>query len=212
MAKVSIGKGALLAPLPDVMVSCGDISGEKNIITVGWTGMINTTPPMCYISVMPSRYSHDIIAESREFVINLVSEKLTRAMDLCGVKSGRDIDKFRLTGLTPQKCSCVNCPAIAESPVSIECRVIDTVPLPSHDMFLAEIVNVTVDERLIDEAGKVRFESAGLVAGVHGGYYPVSSRQAGSFGYSVMKPKTRKRKEKEKAAARRAAAGKRKRR
>lgn len=211
MAKVSIGKGTLEAPLPDVMVSCGDIDGEKNIITIGWTGIVNTSPPMCYISVMPSRYSHDIIERNGEFVINLVNEKLTREMDFCGVKSGRDIDKFRETGLSPQRCRFVSCPAIKESPVSIECIVKDKIPLGSHDMFLAEIVNVTVCEDLIDGRGRVRFEDAGLIAGVHGGYYPVGRHPAGSFGYSVMKPKTKKRKEKERAAARRAAQRNRKR-
>ena len=190
--KKTIKPGTLLMPLPAVMVSCGSIE-KPNIITIAWTGIVNSTPPMTYISVRKSRYSHDLIAESGEFVINLTTEALTFATDYCGVKSGRDVDKFQEMELTPQACAQVQCPMIAESPVNLECKLREVHAYPSHDMFVAEIVAVHVDEELIDEKGRFEMEKAGLMAYVHGQYFGIKKHPIGSFGYAVMKPKTKKR-------------------
>lgn len=190
--KKTIKPGTLLMPLPAVMVSCGSIE-KPNIITIAWTGIVNSTPPMTYISVRKSRYSHDLIAESGEFVINLTTEALTFATDYCGVKSGRDVDKFQEMELTPQTCAQVQCPMIAESPVNLECKVREVHAYPSHDMFVAEIVAVHVDEELIDEKGRFEMEKAGVMAYVHGQYFGIKKHPIGSFGYAVMKPKTKKR-------------------
>ncbi len=202
--KITMPGGNMLAPVPAVMVTCGDINGIYNVFTVAWTGTVNSDPPMTYVSVRPQRYSHDIIAESGEFVINLTTEKLAKAADLCGVRSGRDCDKFRLAGLTPLPGEKVRCPIIAESPVSLECRVTETIRLGSHDMFLAEILCVRADSSLMDAKGALRLEKAGLAAYCHGDYYPLSQKKIGSFGFSVMKPKTKKRLDGERRAAMRA--------
>lgn len=195
--KIHSKPGPLLAPLPSVMVSCG--SAEKsNILTVAWTGIINSDPPMTYISVKPSRFSHDIIEEAGAFVINLVNQPLTKAMDYCGVKSGRDADKFDQLGLTKEAAQEVAAPMIAESPVNIECRVKDILRLPSHDMFISEIVAVHIDEKYTDSRGAYDFGSMDLVAFSHGKYYRLKPEELGFFGYSIMKPKTAKRKAKEK--------------
>ncbi len=190
--KKTFKPGAVLSPVPAVMVSCGN-GGEKNIITIAWTGIINSEPPMTYISVRKSRHSHNIIKESGEFVINLVSEELTFAADYCGVKSGRDMDKFSETKLTALPSEKVSCPAIAEAPVNLECKVKEIRSFPSHDMFIAEIVNMRVSEELVDEKGKIDFAGAGLVSYVHGEYFGLKKNPIGRFGYSVMKPKTKKR-------------------
>ncbi len=182
----------MLNPVPAVMVSCGD-GTQNNIITIAWTGIINSDPPMTYISVRKERFSHDIIKRTGEFVINLTTDKLAFATDYCGVKSGRDVDKFREQGLTPEKSCVVGCPSIAESPVNLECRVTEIKQLPSHDMFIAEIVSVSVDEDIIDEKDRICLEEAGLIAYSHGHYYRLRRQETGRFGYSVMKPKTRKR-------------------
>lgn len=184
--------GTLLSPVPAVMVSCGE-GDKKNIITIGWTGIINSEPPMTYISVRKSRHSHHIIEESGEFVINLTTDKLAFATDYCGVKSGRDVDKFKELGLTPGSCSKVKCPMIAESPVNMECRVTEVKSYPSHDMFVAEIVAVHVDEEIIDQKGRIDLSAAGLISYVHGEYFGIKKEPIGKFGYSVMKPKTKKR-------------------
>ncbi len=202
--KRTFGPGTLLSPLPTIMVSCGDIDGEKNIITIGWTGIINSEPPMTYISVRKSRYSHDIIEKSGEFVINLVNKKLVRANDFCGVKSGRDVDKFAEQNLTAIAGENVKCPLIAESPVNLECKLVQKIELPSHDMYMAEILAVHVDEKYVNAAGKIEFGKMELVAYNHGEYYSLSDEKLGSFGYSIMKPKTKLRKEKEERGARRA--------
>lgn len=199
--KKSFKPGCMLNPLPAVMVSCGN--EKPNIITIAWTGIINSDPPMTYISVRKERYSHQIISETGEFVINLTTRELARATDWCGVKSGRDVDKFREMDLTPAPCSKVGCPAIGESPVSLECRVREVRELGSHDMFMADIVNVLVDESIIDENGRFRFDKAGLLAFNHGEYFPVGARPLGGFGFSVMKPKTKKRRNREKRNAKR---------
>ena len=200
--KVRSTPGPLLAPLPSVMVSCGSME-ESNILTIAWTGIINSNPPMTYISVQPKRYSHDIIEKNGEFVINLVSEQLAKAMDFCGVRSGRDIDKFESQGLTREAADTVSAPLIAESPVNLECRVKDIVRMPSHDMFIAEITAVHVDEKFVDEKGAYDFGAMDLVAFSHGKYYRLVPEELGFFGFSVMKPKTAKRKAAEKAKRKR---------
>lgn len=192
MSKISFKPGTMLNPVPAVMVSCGD-EGVKNIITIAWTGIINTDPPMTYVSVRKERYSHGIIKNTGEFVINLTTEKLAFATDYCGVKSGRDVDKFKEQKLTPEKSKVVKCPSIGESPVNIECRVTEIKELGSHDMFMAEIVSVSVEEDLMDENGKLCLEEAGLIAYNHGHYFALKRNELGRFGYSVMKPKTKKR-------------------
>ena len=196
--KVRSKPGPLLAPVPSVMVSCGSME-KPNIITIAWTGIINSDPPMTYISVQPKRYSHDIIEKSGEFVINLVPSKLAKAMDFCGVRSGRDVDKFEELGLTREKADTVSAPLIAESPVNIECKVKDIIRMPSHDMFIAEITAVHVDERYVNEKGAYDFGAMDLVAFNHGKYYRLKAEELGFFGFSVMKPKTAKRKAAEKA-------------
>jgi len=189
MSKKSFKPGTMLNPVPVVMLSVGD-KEKKNIITVAWTGIINSEPPMCYASVRRERFSHDIIEEKNEFVINLVSKDLARACDFCGVKSGKDIDKFEVCKLHAGKAEKIETPTIEESPVSIECKVVNKLELGSHDMFLAEIVNVGVDEKYIDKNGKIHFDWMNLVAYSHGSYVPLAKESLGGFGFSVMKPKT----------------------
>ena len=181
----------MLYPLPAVMVTVGNIE-ESNIITIAWTGIINSKPPMTYISVKKSRYSHGILLKNMEFVINLTSENLIKSMDFCGVKSGKEIDKFHETKLTKEDADKVRAPLIKESPINIECKVFEVKELPSHDMFLAEIVAVHVNEELIDKSGKYWLEKADLIAFNHGGYYRVNNKPLGRFGYSIMKKKTKK--------------------
>ena len=190
--KKSFKPGTLLSPVPAVMVSCGE-GEEKNIITIGWTGIINSDPPITYISVRKSRHSHHIIEKTGEFVINLTTEKLAFAADYCGVKSGRDVDKFKEMRLTPESADIVKCPMIAQSPVNLECRVIEVKSYPTHDMFIAEIVAMHADDEIVDEKGKIDMSAAGLIAYVHGEYFGLKKAPLGRFGYSVMKPKTKKR-------------------
>lgn len=193
MGKISLKPGTMLNPVPVVMVSCGD-KEESNIITIAWTGIVNSNPPMTYVSVQRSRHSHGIIKKKGEFVINLVSQELVRACDYSGVRSGRDVDKWADTKLTRADADIVSAPMIAESPVNLECRVKEVLEYPSHDVFVSEIVSVHVDERLMDKSGKVRFEDAGLIVYNHGSYMPVQKKVLGTFGFSVMKPKTQKKK------------------
>lgn len=190
--KKSFKPGTLLSPVPAVMVSCGD-GEEKNIITIGWTGIINSDPPITYISVRKSRHSHHIIEKTGEFVINLTTEKLAFAADYCGVKSGRDVDKFKEMNLTPEACEIVKCPMIEQSPVNLECRVLEVKSYPTHDMFIAEIVAMHIDDEIVDEKGRIDMSQAGLIAYIHGEYFGIKKSSLGRFGYSVMKPKTRKR-------------------
>ena len=175
----------MLAPVPPAMVTCSH-EGKDNIITIAWTGIVNTIPPKTYISVRPSRYSHTLIKESGVFAINLTTKDLTRSADWCGVYTGAKVDKFARCKLTKETATEIDCPLIAESPLSLECRVTDIIPMGSHDMFLADIVAVDVDEALIDEKGKLRLERAGLVAYAHGDYFELGKR-IGNFGYSVAK-------------------------
>ena len=190
--KKSFKPGTLLSPVPAVMVSCGD-GEEKNIITIGWTGIINSDPPITYISVRKSRHSHHIIEKTGEFVINLTTEKLAFAADYCGVKSGHDVDKFKEMRLTPESADIVKCPMIAQSPINLECRVIEVKSYPTHDMFIAEIVAMHADDGIVNEKGKIDMSAAGLIAYVHGEYFGLKKAPLGRFGYSVMKPKTKKR-------------------
>lgn len=177
----------MIYPVPAVLVSCGATEEEYNLITVAWTGTICSDPPMCYISVRPERHSYDIIKRTGEFVINLTTEALARATDWCGVRSGRDYNKFAEMGLTPIPSAVVAAPSLAESPVSIECRVKEIVPLGTHDMFIAEVVNVLVDEEYIDaESGKLDMERARPLAYCHGEYFGLG-KSLGHFGWSVRK-------------------------
>lgn len=187
MAKIKWKGGALLAPVPPVMVSCGSTEkGNANIITVAWTGIVNTIPPKTYISVRPSRHSYGIIKESGEFVLNLTTASLIKSADYCGIYTGAKVNKFEKCRLTAEKASEVDCPIIAESPLAIECRVTDIIPMGTHDMFLADIVAVDVDESIIDEKGKLRLDKAKLAAFAHGEYYELG-RKLGEFGFSARK-------------------------
>lgn len=178
--------GNMLYPLPAVMVSCGRAGAKPNIITLAWTGTVCSDPVMVTISVRKERYSYDIIKETGEFVINLTTDKLAYATDYCGVRSGRDIDKFAQMKLTPQPASKVSCPIIGESPVSLECRVKEVIPLGSHDMFLAEVVAVDVSREYMDEKGRFDLNGTGLMVYSHGEYFTLGER-LGKFGFSVKK-------------------------
>ena len=187
MDKIKLKGGALLAPLPPVMVSCGSME-KPNIITVAWTGILNTVPPKTYIAVRPRRHSHGLISDTGEFVLNLTPASLVRAADYCGMYTGAKVDKFAKCGLSKVEASEVACPLIGESPLSLECRVTDVIPLGSHDMFLADIVAVDVEESLLDENGKLRLDRAGLAAFAHGEYYELG-KKIGKFGFSAVKKK-----------------------
>ena len=179
-------KGSVLeAPLPPVLVSCGD-EQSPNVLTVAWTGILNTQPPVTYISLRPERFSYPIIKERGEFVINLPTEELVRAVDYCGVKSGRNTDKLAQTGLTVTKGVAVSAPMINECPLSLECRVRQIIKLGTHDMFMADIVGVNAAKELLDNNGRLCLERAKLLAYSHGEYYGLG-RKLGSFGYSVRK-------------------------
>lgn len=187
MAKQDWKPGTMVYPLPAVMVSCGNTPEEYNIITISWTGTICTNPAMCYISVRPQRHSYDIIKKNMEFVINVTTQDLAYATDWCGVKSGKDFDKFREMNLTPEKGLIVNAPIIAEAPLSIECRVKEIVPLGSHHMFIADVVNVKADEKYIDpKTGRFDLFKAGIIAYSHGFYYALTEN-LGRFGWTVKK-------------------------
>lgn len=188
MARQVWRAGNMLYPVPAVMVTCKREDEKANIITLAWAGTICSDPAMVSISVRKSRYSHKILEETKEFVINLTTKKTVRAADFCGVKSGRDIDKFKETNLHEIEMPQVSCPGIEECPVNIVCKVKKIVELGSHDMFIAEVVNVVVDEELLDEKGGLRLDKANLVAYSHGEYYELGAC-IGKFGYSVKKRK-----------------------
>lgn len=191
--KQSWKPGTVLYPLPAVLVSCGAAPEEYNMLTVAWTGTVCSDPPMCFISVRPERHSHAIISRTGEFVINLTTRRLARAADWCGVRSGRDFDKFREMGLTAVPSEKVAAPLIAESPVNIECRVRQVLPLGTHDMFLAEVVGVQADEAYIDPAtGRFCLERADPIVYSHGEYFALGEA-LGHFGWSVRKRKRRRR-------------------
>ena len=178
--------GNMIYPVPAVLVTVADSEGNSNIITIAWTGTICTNPPMAYISVRPERYSYHMLRESGEFVINLATESMAYATDYCGVRSGRDVDKWKETGLTPVPAQTVKAPVIAESPVAIECRVTEVKELGSHHMFLAEVTGVSVDEQWLNERGSLEIAKAEPIVYSHGGYYGLSEL-LGTFGWSVKK-------------------------
>lgn len=186
MEKIDMKPGNMLFPVPVVMVSSKREGEKPNIATVAWTGTVCSEPPVLYISLRPERYSYGIIKETGEFVVNLVNKELVRATDYCGVKSGRDIDKFKEMNLTPKPSKVVKCPGITESPVNLECKVMELKPLGSHDMFIAEIVNVSVGKQYMDEKGKLHLDEAGLTAYSHGEYFGLGEYE-GKFGFSVKK-------------------------
>jgi len=185
MSKKEFKPGTLLAPVPAVMISCGTME-VSNIMTVAWTGTICSDPAMVYISVRPERYSYDIIKNSKEFVINMPSTDMVRYTDLCGIISGRKTDKFTYCSLTKSKCEHIGSVYIAECPVNIECKVKETIHLGSHDMFIATVEGVLVDESLVDEQGRIEYEKAGLLVYSHGDYYALGEK-LGCFGFSVRR-------------------------
>ena len=187
MERLNFNPGTLMAPLPAVMVSVGD--GEvSNIITVAWTGILSSDPARAYISVRPSRYSHAIIERTGEFVINLTTEALAKATDYCGIYTGAQVDKFEKCGLTRAESKCVKAPTIMEAPLSLECRVFEVIHSGTHDIFMADIVNVSCRGELLDEKGRICYERAGLLAYSHGEYYALGKR-LGKFGFSAAKKK-----------------------
>lgn len=190
MAKQFWKGSALLAPVPAALVTCGTME-KPNVLTIGWTGICCTRPPMTYISVRPERFSHDIIKESGEFVINLTTSAMVKQTDFCGVKSGRDMNKIEKCNFHLVESHKLNVPLIEECPVSLECRVVEVKPLGSHTMFLAEIIGVDVDEKFIDSKGKLNLQQCGLMAYAHGEYFALG-RKLGDFGYSVRKKKRNK--------------------
>ena len=192
MSKQIWKPGTILYPVPVVMVSCGDMT-NSNIITIAWTGTINSDPAMTYISVRPNRHSHSIIKERGEFVINVTTESLAFATDWCGVKSGRDYDKFKEMKLTKEKAHHLDCPVIKESPINIECKVKDIISLGTHDMFLAEVVGGMADEKYMEESGRFDFAASKPICYSHGEYYGLG-KYFGKFGWSVEKKKNKKRK------------------
>ena len=195
MARTYWKPGTIVYPLPAVMVSCGENPEEYNIITIAWTGTINSDPPMCYISVRPGRHSYDIIKRTGEYVINLTTEKLAKATDWCGCRSGRKYNKWKEMNLTPAPAKMVKAPIIEESPVNIECRVKDIVELGSHHMFISEVVSVSVDDTYMNEEQAFSFSKANPLVYSHGHYFGMGKR-IGKFGWSVEKKKTKKKRKK----------------
>ena len=187
MAKKTLRGGTLLAPLPPTMVSCGDME-NSNIITIGWTGILNTIPPKTYISVRPTRHSYEMIKEKGEFVINLTPSNLVKEADYCGIYTGKKVNKFEKCKLTKVKGTQIDTPMIEECPVNIECRVTDIIPLGSHDMFMADILAVNVNEELFDKEDKMHLDKANLICYSHGEYFELG-KKIGKFGFSTNKKK-----------------------
>ena len=187
MPKITWKPGTFIYPLPVVMVSCGTME-ESDIITVAWTGILNTNPATVYISVRPTRYSYKLIKENKEFVINLTNAKLARATDWCGVKTGAKVDKFKEMNLHKEKANFVKCPMIKESPVSVECKVREIKELGSHHMFIADVLAINSDEQYIDEKGAFDISKCNLIAYSNGHYYQLG-KKIGRFGFSVKKKK-----------------------
>lgn len=192
MSKITWKAGTFIYPIPAVMVSCGTME-KANIITVAWTGILNTNPATVYISVRPTRYSYQIIKEQKEFVINLTNKELVQATDWCGVKTGAKVDKFKEMHLHKEKAKFLSCPMIQESPVSIECRVKEIIPLGSHDMFLAEVLAINADEKYINDKGAFDISKCDLIAYANGHYYALG-KKLGKFGFSVQRAKKKKKK------------------
>lgn len=185
MSKTVWRGSTLLAPVPPALVACGDME-HPNVLTVAWIGIVNSQPPKSYVSIRPERFSHKLISESGEFTINLPTESLVRAVDYCGVRSGRDVDKFEKCGLTPVAASEVSAPIIDECPISLECRVFDRIEFGTHDMFLCDIVAVCADDKYITKSGKLDLKKADLIAYSHGEYFSLGDK-LGTFGFSVRK-------------------------
>lgn len=188
MGKINFKPGNMLYPLPAVMVSCGDINGVSNILTIAWTGTLCTNPPMVYIAVRPERHSYRMLRETGEFVINLTTRELVQATDYCGVRSGRSFDKWSDCHLTPIAADTVKCPMIGESPVNLECKVSQVLEPGSHHVFIAYVTAIHIEERFLDAGGTFHLEQAGLIAYSHGTYFDLG-RALGSFGYSIRKKK-----------------------
>jgi Conserved protein/domain typically associated with flavoprotein oxygenases, DIM6/NTAB family len=186
MAKQNWKAGNMLYPLPAVLVSMQDEKGKNNIITIAWTGTICTNPPMVYISVRPERYSYPVLEKTKEFVINLTTEDMVHATDYCGVTSGKNVDKFKETKLTPFPSKYVQAPSIKESPVNIECRVKEIIKLGSHDMFLAEVLGVTIEDTYLDKDNRFNLDFSNPITYSHGKYYALG-KNLGKFGYSIKK-------------------------
>ena len=189
MAKQIWKPATLLSPLPAALVTCGTVE-EPNVLTIAWTGIINSSPAMTYISVRPERWSHHIIKESGEFVINVTTDNLVRAADFCGVRSGKDTDKFAEMNLTALPASKVSAPILAQSPISLECKVTEVKHLGSHDMFIAEIVAIQVEDKYIDADGRLDLRKAGIMFYSHGEYF-AQGKKIGQMGYSVKKKRTK---------------------
>jgi flavin reductase (DIM6/NTAB) family NADH-FMN oxidoreductase RutF len=190
MAKTHWKPGTIVYPIPAVMVSCGATPEEYNILTIAWTGTINSDPPMCYISVRPGRHSYEIIKRTGEFVINLTTEKLAKATDWCGCRSGRKYNKWKEMNLTPVPAQKINAPVIGESPVNIECRVKDIIELGSHHMFVSEVVGVTIDDTFLNEEKAFSFAKAKPLVYSHGHYFGLG-KNIGKFGWSVQKKRVK---------------------
>ena len=188
MSRQTWRAGTLLAPVPPALVSCGGGELPDNVLTVAWTGILNSDPAKTYVSIRPSRFSHGLIRQNGEFVINVAPSKLVRSVDRAGVITGKDIDKFETCGLRRTPSVAVSCPTVADCPIALECKVTDVVSLGTHDMFIADIVAVTVDDSVSDEEGKLRIEKAGLMAYAHGTYFELG-KKIGTFGFSVRKKK-----------------------
>lgn len=193
MNKIEMKGSVILNPVPVVLVTSKDKEGKTNVFTVGWTGTINTKPPMLYVSIRPERLSYEYIKETMEFVINLPGSNLVKAVDYCGVRTGKKNDKIKEMGFTLKDSTHISVPYIEQCPINIECKVNNIVPLGTHDMFIAEVVASHVNEDLFDENGKIHFENANMMAYCHGEYFPLQKHPVGSFGFSVMKKKTKKR-------------------
>lgn len=192
MGKIDFKPGNMLYPLPAVLVTVRDTDGRDNVLTIAWVGTVCTNPPMLYISVRPERYSYQALRKTGEFAVNLTTASMARAVDYCGVRSGADVDKFRETGLSRSEAVKINVPVIEDSPVNIECKVRDEIPLGSHHMFLADVVHVTVDDQYMDEKGTFHLEKAEPLVYSHGIYCNIGNF-IGTFGYSVRKRKKKKR-------------------
>jgi len=188
MSKINWKPGNMIYPVPAALISCGDYDGESNLITVAWTGTICTNPPMTYISLRQNRYSYKIIENCKEFVLNLTTEDMVKAVDFCGVKSGRDVDKIKETGLSLERATIVKAPMVKESPISIECVVKEIKKLGSHDMFIAEVVAVNVDDKYIDANNRFNLDQSKPICYSHGKYFGIGC-ELGTFGYSIMKNK-----------------------
>ncbi len=190
MERAFLKGGTVFGPLPAALVTCGEEGGRRNVLTAAWTGIVNTRPPMAYVSIRPERHSYTIIKETGEFVINLTTSKQAKATDLCGMKTGAKLDKFARCGFTTEKGRTVSCPVICECPVSLECRVRQEIDLGSHTMFIGDITGMTVDPKYIDSKGKINLQQAGLLAYSHGEYFALG-RKLGDFGFSVRKKQSK---------------------